>query len=260
MITRENILDELDKIESAYNVRILYAAESGSRAWGFASPDSDYDVRFIYVRPAEDYIRIDEIRDVIEWKDDGVLDINGWDLKKAMGQIARGNATLFEWSASPVVYKTTDAWDRVRDAAEGYFSQKAAVYHYYGTARKTWAEHLTGETVRYKKYFYALRPLLAARFIERVHSAPPVLFDDLLETNMDPALRSAIGLLLEKKKNTTEGEYNPHIPEVRDFIRDELPRQKALCDAMPDDRNRDWTKLNRCFAETIGFISEGRSR
>ena len=91
----------------------------------------------------------------------------------------------------------------------------------------------------------------------RVEQAKAILLDN--DTPTSEQLDKAIGLLLEKKKNTTEGEYNPHIPEVRDYIRDELPRQKALCDAMPDDRNRDWTKLNRCFAETIGFISEGRS-
>lgn len=94
-------------------------------------------MRFIFVRPAEDYIRLDEPRDVIEWKDDGLLDINGWDLKKALGQFARGNATLFEWSGSPVVYRTTDTWDQIRSAAEAYFSEKAAVNHYYGTAMKT---------------------------------------------------------------------------------------------------------------------------
>ena len=253
MDMRETILAELEMIEAVHRVRILHAVESGSRAWGFASYDSDYDVRFIYVRPAEDYIRLDEPRDVIEWKNDGLLDINGWDLKKALGQFARGNATLFEWSGSPVVYRTTDTWDQIRSAAEAYFSEKAAVNHYYGTAMKTWADHLTGETVRYKKYFYALRPLLAAQYIERYHAVPPVLFHDLLQLEMEPSLRKAVDTLLEKKKNTTEGEYNPHIPAVQDFIRDELPKQKAICDAMPDDRNRDWSALNRCFAEVIGF-------
>ena len=138
MDMRETILGELEKVESTYGVQILHAAESGSRAWGFASPDSDYDVRFIYVRQLEDYIRLDEPRDVIEWKNDGLLDINGWDLKKAMGQFARGNATLFEWSGSPIVYRTTETWDRIRDVADGYFSEKASAYHYYGTAMKTW--------------------------------------------------------------------------------------------------------------------------
>ena len=94
----KEISEKLDRIEEKEGVRILHAVESGSRAWGFASPDSDYDVRFVYVRPKEDYLLLNEPRDVIEWQLDEVLDINGWDLKKALRQFARGNATLFEWS------------------------------------------------------------------------------------------------------------------------------------------------------------------
>lgn len=254
METKELIVHELKAIEEENGVRILHAVESGSRAWGFASPDSDYDVRFVYVRPPRDYIRLNEPKDVIIWKDDNVLDINGWDLRKAMKQFARGNATLFEWSYSPVVYQTSSEWATVCDVAKSYFSEKAAIYHYYGTAMTTWKEYLTGETVRYKKYFYALRPLLAAQYIERYHTIPPVLFEDLLKMEMAPSLRSAIGKLLEIKKMTTEGEINPQIPEIRDFIRDELPRQKSICDTIPDDRNDDWTTLNDCFAKLIGFL------
>lgn len=248
----ETIREELKNIETEYGVRILHAVESGSRAWGFASPDSDYDVRFVYVRKFEDYIRLDEPRDVIEWKMDEVLDINGWDLKKAMKQFARGNATLFEWSYSPVVYKTTDEWNHIRNVSREYFSEKAAVHHYYGTAMTTWNRYLTGDTVRYKKYFYALRPLLAAQYIERYHEIPPVLFDKLLKMDIPPVLRTATDDLLEKKKMTNEGEYNQHIPDIRDFIREELVNQKEISDSMQDDRNKDWTALNRCFAETIG--------
>ena len=253
MTIQETILSELGKIEQEYGVRVLHAVESGSRAWGFASPDSDYDVRFVYVRPAADYLRLDEPRDVIERKLDEVLDINGWDLRKTLKQFARGNATLFEWSGSPVVYKTTEEWEKIRAAAQAYFSEKAAVYHYYGTAMKTWSEYLQGDTVRYKKYFYALRPLLAAQYIGRFHTAPPVLFDDLLKMEMDPSLRSAVDELLEKKKRTTEGELNPQIPAIQAFIREELQKQKAAGGSLPDDRNNDWTALNRCFAEIIGF-------
>ena len=252
MDMRETILRELDRIEAEHDVRILYAAESGSRAWGFASPDSDYDVRFVYVRKAFEYVRLDEPRDGIEHVNDGLLDINGWDLKKAMGQFARGNATLFEWSGSPIMYKTTDTWKQVSRLAMGYFSEKSAVYHYYGTARKTWAEYLTEETVRYKKYFYALRPLLAARYIEEFHTVPPVLFEDLLVLRMEPELREAIYFLLEKKKSVYEGQQCPHIPAIQAFIQEELPRQKAICDAVPEDREKDWMPLSLCFARIIG--------
>ncbi len=250
---RDIICNELRKIEEQHHVRVLYAVESGSRAWGFASPDSDYDVRFIYVRRAVDYLRLEEPRDVIEWVNDGVLDINGWDLKKTLRQFARGNATLFEWSHTPIVYQSTSEWDEVQKAAAAYFSEKAAAYHYYGTAMSTWSAHLTGETVKYKKYFYALRPLLAAIYIERNHQAPPVLFDHLMRIDMDPELRKAIEELLEQKKKTTEGEIHPHMPVIRDFIREELQRQKALCDAMPDDRNTDRAVLEECFVRLIGL-------
>ena len=250
----DKIVAVLHELERQQDFKVLFAAESGSRAWGFASPDSDYDVRFVYVRPAADYLRLNEHKDVIIWKNDDVLDINGWDLRKAMKQFARGNATLFEWSYSPVVYQTSSEWATVCDVAKSYFSEKAAICHYYGTAMTTWKEYLTGETVRYKKYFYALRPLLAAQYIERYHTIPPVLFEDLLKMEMAPSLRSAIGKLLEIKKMTAEGEINPQIPEIRDFILDELPRQKSICDTIPDDRNDDWTTLNDCFVRLIGFL------
>ena len=118
---------------------------------------------------------------------------------------------------------------------------------------KTQAAFLNEETVRYKKYFYALRPLLAAIYIERLHLPPPVLFDDLLKMELPAGLRPAIDELLERKKATTEGERQPHIPAIRDFIREELPKQKLTADRLPDDRNPDWTALNRCFAQLIGF-------
>ena len=253
MSMQETIRSELRKIEGKHNVRILHAVESGSRAWGFASPDSDYDVRFIYVRPAADYLRIEEPRDVIEWVNDGVLDINGWDLKKALKQFAKGNATLFEWSGSPVVYETTEEWADIRKVSEAYFSEKVAIHHYYGTAVNTYSAHLKGETVRYKKYFYALRPLLAANYIEKYHKVPPVLFDELLKMDLDPGLRTAIDDLLERKRRTTEGEQNPQLPAIRDFITAELQRQKAIGSATEDDRNHDLSALEECFIRLIGL-------
>ena len=251
MEIRETIQRELKKIEQEKGVKILHAAESGSRAWGFASPDSDYDVRFVYVRPMADYLRIDPPRDVIEWQLDEVLDINGWDLQKAMRQIANGNPTPYEWDGSPIVYHTTPEWRKVIKCSHAYFSEKHAVGHYYGTAMSTWAKYLTEDTVRYKKYFYALRPLLAAIYIERNHQVPPVLFSELLKMEIPLELRAAIDILLERKKTTTEGEQKPHIPEIHDFIRQELELQKSLCAKLPEDRNHDWEAMNQCFAEII---------
>lgn len=248
---KREINDKLNEIEEKEGVRVLHAVESGSRAWGFASPDSDYDVRFVYVRSKEDYLRLDEPRDVIEWQLDEVLDINGWDLRKALKQFSKGNATLFEWSGSPIVYRTTEDWGRIREVSKQFFSEKTAVCHYFGIANSTYQGYLLGDTVRYKKYFYALRPLLAAQYIENYHTAPPVLFSDLLRLDMPQELRKAIDELLAIKKHTTEKKESPHIPEIIDFIESELIRQKEISANMPDDQNKGWGALNRIFAEII---------
>ena len=122
MDIRDTILSELDKIEQQYGVRVLHAVESGSRAWGFASPDSDYDVRFIYVRPKEDYLRLEKTRDVIELPIEGELDINGWDLDKTLRLLRASNPTLFEWFSSPIVYRETAFADEFRSVMLKYFS------------------------------------------------------------------------------------------------------------------------------------------
>lgn len=248
----KEIEEALLEIEKQEQVKILLAVESGSRAWNIASPDSDYDVRFVYVRQKKDYLRLDEVRDTIEWQLDEVLDINGWDLKKALVQFHKSNATLFEWSNSPIVYRMTEEWERVYSAAKDYFSEKSAVYHYYGTANSTYCQFLQEDQVKYKKYFYALRPLFACKYIEAHHCPPPVLFADLLKYEMPAALRDGIERLLELKKQSCEKEKNDQIPVIRDFIRDELQTQKAFAESMTDDRKKDWGVLNAVFLELLG--------
>ena len=183
---QKEIQENLDAIEERYKVKILLAVESGSRAWGFASPDSDYDVRFIYMHRPEEYLRIDAMKDVIEWQLDEVLDINGWDLRKALLAFGKGNPNVMEWANSPIIYRKASEWDALRAAAMGYFSEKSALCHYYGTANSTLHGFLSGDMVRYKKYFYALRPLLCCRWIERYHSVPPMEFEKLLTMFSEP--------------------------------------------------------------------------
>ena len=121
---KDIILRELKKIEEQENVKIIMAIESGSRAWGFASPDSDYDVRFIYVRKEEDYLKLEKTRDVIEWKLDDVLDINGWDIKKALQLLHNSNPTVFEWCASPIIYWETEEFAWLKDILPQYLMQQ----------------------------------------------------------------------------------------------------------------------------------------
>lgn len=251
----KEIQEKLNEIEERENVKILIAVESGSRAWGFASPDSDYDVRFVYVRKQEDYLRLDPPKDVIEWQLDDVLDINGWDLKKALIQFHRGNATLFEWSNSPIIYKKAAEWDNIYEIAKSYFSVKAGIYHYYGTAQNTYLQYLQDEQVKYKKYFYALRPLLACRYIEEKKCPPPVLFEELMKIKLPDEFRTELEKLLEIKKKTDESAVNPHMPVILDYISTELVRSKEMVSQLEDDRNNSWTILNQIFVITVRKIN-----
>lgn len=245
------IRQKLKEIEEREHVIILHAVESGSRAWGFASPDSDYDVRFCYLRPMEAYLDLQKRDDFIDWSLDETLDINGWDLSKALQQFKKSNATLFEWANSPVVYDTTPLWQRIMDTANQYFAGKSAMYHYYGTANKNYLEYLTGEQVRYKKYFYVLRPILACRWIEERQCPPPVLFQDLVDTVLEESLREPMARLIEKKKAMTEAELGPVVPEIHAYIQESLSYYKAMLENRADDRNPDWGPLNRLFLDIL---------
>ena len=155
------IQEKLYEIEKRENCRILLAVESGSRAWGFASSNSDYDVRFIYVRSIESYLKLNRPRDVIELSTNGVVDINGWDLEKMLKLLHKSNPTVFEWLSSPIVYQTTNFVETLKAAMQHYFSPKSALWHYLQMAEKNYRGYLRGDMVKAKKYFYVLRPILA---------------------------------------------------------------------------------------------------
>jgi uncharacterized protein len=192
---RAEIEVRLAAIEREHDVRVLYACESGSRGWGFASPDSDYDVRFLYAHRLEWYLRVRPQRDVIELPISAVLDVNGWELRKALGLLHKGNATLIEWLDSPVVYRADAAFvARMRAAIRATHRPERSFHHYVHMARKNYREYLRGERVRLKKYLYVLRPLLAALWIEQGRGPAPMRFQDLVDALVrDEALRAVCG-------------------------------------------------------------------
>lgn len=247
----ELIRQRLSEIEEKEQVRILHAVESGSRSWGFASPDSDYDVRFIYVRPQNAYLRLQEEKDFIEWELNEVLDVVGWDLSRVLRYAHKSNATVFEWTTSPVVYYTTDSWAQIRETILGYFSGKSCMYHYYGTARKNTREHLQGERVKYKKYLYVLRPLLSCRWIEERKSPPPMRFSELCEAVLEEELRPVMQKLLMQKAQMSEADCGARIEALDQYISRNLERYQELAASMPDDRDPDWEKLNEAFLQVL---------
>lgn len=220
------ITTRLAEIESANHVKIVYACESGSRAWGFPSANSDYDVRFIYIRPLEWYLSIDEKRDVIEYPIVDLLDISGWDLKKALRLLRKTNPPLLEWLGSPVIYVEHQALvEKLRQFAQAHYAPSTCLYHYLNMARGNFRGYLQSDTVRVKKYFYVLRPLLAMKWIEEERGMAPTDFKIMLETLALPAeLKAAIAQLLEQKRAGNEMDKGDRIAVISDFIEQELER------------------------------------
>jgi uncharacterized protein len=251
---RSEILDRLDQIESEENVAIFYACESGSRAWGFESRDSDWDVRFLYVHPRDWYLSIDveDKRDVIERPINDALDISGWDLRKALRLLRKSNPPLLEWLSSPIIYKEADdTAEKLREAVAEFYSPISAFHHYLHMARGNYREFLKGDTVWVKKYFYVLRPLLAIRWIENDPRPVPMEFEILVNAQVDsPEIKEAIADLLARKKAGHELDPQPKIEVLSRFIDTELARLEKI-----DVREREkpnFEKLNEIFRDAVG--------
>ena len=244
------ILNKLKDIEEKENVKIIMAVESGSRAWGFASPDSDYDVRFVYVRTLQDYLRLEKSKDIIEWQLDDVLDINGWDLKKALQLMYDSNPSIFEWCASPIVYKGSKAFDELKEIRRAYYSRKKSLYHYWHMANNNYQAYLQGTEVKIKKYFYVIRPLLAAKWIIDTKTQPPMLFSELMAAELPVELMSTVKKLLEMKQNMPEMGLAPKIKVLDDFIDTELEAIKKAADD-EESLDRDWTLLDEFFLRMV---------
>lgn len=248
---REQILANLWRIEVEHDVKVLVACESGSRGWGFASPDSDYDVRFIHVNRLAWYLMVEAGRDVIEQPISGELDVNGWDLRKALQLLRESNPTLLEWLRSPTVYRQNDAaMVSMRRMAEEGFSPVRGYHHYVSMAKKNFREHLRGEEVRYKKYLYVLRPLLAARWIRDGRGVPPMRFAALAQATLDDAaLLDEINRLLEVKMRAGEAATSPRWPGLHDFIVQEL--EAAAVQQIVDTTRADRAPLDKFLAAMV---------
>lgn len=247
----EIIKAKLEEIEKTENIKILFAVESGSRAWGFASPDSDYDVRFVYVRPKEFYLRLDKRRDVIELPINDLLDINGWDLDKTLKLIYSSNPTLFEWLNSPVIYRTSEIHEKLKPLQKEYFYTAHGLHHYKSMAANNYREYLKGETVRAKKYFYVLRPILCCKWILKYKTCPPVRFSQLCESMLEKEMVPYVDYLLDIKINSPETKDIPKINELNLYIENSFNEIEARLQALADTHTKDWDKLNKLFLEIL---------
>lgn len=250
---QETILQTLKAIEREHDIKIIYAVESGSRAWGFASADSDYDVRYIYIRRTEDYLRVNSLRDTIEGPLDEVLDFSGWDIRKTLELLRRCNPSLMEWYHSPIVYLRTDLWQFLDEKIPAFFHVRSNMHHYLSMVLNNWNTYLkpSMERVNVKKYLYVLRPILCCRWLERFGTVPPVLFDDLCKAVLPEELAPAMADLLEKKKHLDEKTLIPRVPELDDFIMAEIPRLTQVKNEIPEKSLPDYEEVNQYFRQML---------
>ena len=253
------ILQRLKDIESRYNVRILLAVESGSRAWRFASKDSDYDVRFVYVHRKEWYLTLIEGRDVIEELDsDGVMDFAGWDLKKALLLMGKGNCAFAEWLNSPTIYYKDEGFFKgVSELKDDYFRKISAVNHYYHMAMNHDKRYLEKRGCEMKRFMYHLRGLLAAKYAAQYGTYPPVLFCELVDRMVDePSIKTEIEKLVQLKKESREHNtmiVNESLVTFATSIASEI---ESMFGTFPEDKQMDYKKLDKFFLNMLNTFDE----
>jgi len=256
---RARIVADLEKIQRDEGVQILLAVESGSRAWGFHSPDSDYDVRFIYAQPVDWHLTVDPGRDVIERPISDELDLSGWDLRKSLGLILRSNAVVLEWLQSPIVYVGDDDFRRdLTEFGQQTLRRKPVMWHYLRLAQRQ-HDRMRGPdgNVRLKKYFYVIRPVLALRWLRLRPdlSVPPMNMTELLAgADVPLATSKMIEDLIDQKRTIHELGSVADVPADIDaviaeeleaavaFLGDQPPEPKSAARDQADALLRAWTR------------------
>ena len=215
------ILTSLSALEAETGVRVLYACESGSRAWGFASQDSDWDVRFFFVWPQREYLRVRTPEEHMHRDLPGDQDITGWDLRKALSHAAKSSASVLEWLGSPQVYLDRDGFaDRLRPLAHACFRVRPAVHHYLGLAKQLWLAAGEGSALNGKKCLYVMRATLCARWALLHGTPPPVAFSGLLPLVNDSAILEEIHHFVALKQQGRESDAFPVSDNLRQFLAD----------------------------------------
>ena len=245
---KRQILAKLEAVEREFEAHILFAIESGSRAWGFASPDSDYDVRFVYARQIDWYLSIQDRRDVIELPIENVLDINGWDVRKALQLLIKPNPVLYEWLFSPIIYRADQpAFEALKALARETLIERPATHHYLHLGEGQWRRFLEGrETVPLKKYFYSLRPALALRWLrlQEENHVPMDLPTLIAGAELPTAVTDFLNDLMAKKAATKELGEGPRIDVLDELILEEfrLARQRVMATQSPRGIESDLTQ------------------
>ena len=249
---QEEIIKKLEQIEKEENITILLAVESGSRAWGFASPNSDYDVRFIYKRNLNEYLKLEKVRDVPEKPIENDLDISGWDISKTLKLLYLSNPSFCEWLKSPIVYKKTEEVAELEKLAQKYFSKTKILNHYYHIAVTHYEKHIKEKKkVNLKKYFYILRSIAAALYTIRKEDIAPIEFDVLRNSEFPIEINEIVDKMVKIKKENIETKEIDKIKKLDSFIEEKIKEIADNIKQLGKDEPLSWKALNDYFIKII---------
>jgi predicted nucleotidyltransferase len=249
----QSIIGKLNEIETANEVKIPLAIESGSRGWGFAAANADYDCRFIYVHRQERYLSVMDVEGFIEFELNEIYDIKGHDLKRVMIYIMKSQTTINEWLSSNVIYVYNEPIvQMLRNLAAEFFNPIPVSYHYLSLAKKMFAEITSTEDAKIKKYFYILRPVANLNFIHQFRKMPYMEYDRTLAAINPPSdVLTAINELKEQKITMLEHDRIPMHRLLIDYFRAEIDRFDGLLKDMKHDKNADYSVLDEAFRAII---------
>jgi predicted nucleotidyltransferase len=254
---KEKIIQYLNQVAAEKNVEILLACETGSRAWGFPSPDSDYDVRFIYKHERNWYLSLDERKDTIERMfENNEFDLSGWDLKKSLNLLWKSNSSLLERIQSPIIYiSDNDFLSEINELANSTYSKIATMHHYLNMSKKIYSDIKDKETVKLKKLFYALRTATACKWIEEKEEIPPIVFQTMLDQlDLNHQLKQQILDLIDLKATKNEDYHHTQENEVNLFIENCINKAEKVANSLPGSKGNIET-LNAFFIRAFSGFS-----
>lgn len=219
------------EIEKEYDIKILFAIENGSRAWRMESIDSDFDVRFVYYRKKEEYLKIDKPTDVITrafdkdlkpCKTEGsMIDITGFDIYKYIRLLADSNPTTIEWITTDMIYygKQNKIFKRF---ATNNFNPERLFYHYKSMCKNNYIKYIKSKNnITYKRYLYSFRGLLNSLWVLKKNSIPPISFKETILSSssyIDKKIVDQLNKIITLKQLGNEKEIIKNIPKFDNYI------------------------------------------